>query len=65
VEADATPEPAVAAALDELLEVNPNVSLVLNRCLLPGGGTHYGSYELYENMRSQPSDQQSDRAGKG
>ncbi len=50
VEADATPEPAVASALDELLDVNPNVSLVLNRCLLPGGGTHYGSYERYENI---------------
>ena len=50
VEADKTPEPAVAAALDELLEVNPNVSLVLNRCLLPGGGNHYGSYERYENL---------------
>lgn len=50
VEADQTPEPAVAAALDELLEVNPNVSLVLNRCLLAGGGNHYGSYERYENL---------------
>ncbi|MEO0399758.1 MAG: hypothetical protein AAF224_10120 [Pseudomonadota bacterium] len=48
VEADATPEPAVAVALDELLEVNPNVSLVLNRCLVPGGGAHYGSYESYD-----------------
>ncbi len=47
VEADATPEPAVAAALDELAEVNPNISLVLNRCLLTGGGAHYGSYERY------------------
>jgi len=52
VEADTTPEQAVAAALDELLEVNPNVSLILNRCLLPGGGDHYGSYERYD---PQPS----------
>ncbi|MEL7491387.1 MAG: chromosome partitioning ATPase [Pseudomonadota bacterium] len=48
VEADSTPEPAVAAALDELLEVNPNVSLILNRCLLAGSRSHYGSYERYE-----------------
>ena len=52
IEADSTPEPAVAAALDELLEVNPNIALVLNRCLLAGGGTHYGSYERYENYGS-------------
>lgn len=57
VEADATPEPAVAAALDEILEVCPNVSLVLNRCLLAGGGTHYGSYERYENTRSEAATQ--------
>jgi Mrp family chromosome partitioning ATPase len=48
VEADATPEPAAATALDELLELNPNVSLILNRCLIPAGGTHYGSYEHYD-----------------
>ncbi|MBI1393916.1 MAG: hypothetical protein GC152_14355 [Alphaproteobacteria bacterium] len=47
VQADATPQPAVTLALDELLEVNQNVSLVLNRCLVPGGGSHYGSYEDY------------------
>lgn len=47
VQADATPQPAVAVALDELLEVNPHVSLVLNRCLVPGGGAHYGSYDTY------------------
>ncbi|MFQ5564168.1 MAG: AAA family ATPase [Parvularculaceae bacterium] len=47
VEADATPEPAVAAAVDELLDVNPNVSLLLNRCLIGGGGSHYGSYKDY------------------
>lgn len=47
VEANATPEPAVAAALDEILDVNPNVSLVLNRCLVSDGAIHYGSYEEY------------------
>ena len=48
VEADSTPEQAVAAALDELLEVNPNVSLILNRCLVAGNRSHYGAYETYE-----------------
>lgn len=48
VEANATPEPAVASAVDELLDVNPNVSLVLNRCLIGSGGSHYGSYEYYD-----------------
>lgn len=48
VEADSTPQPAVASALDELLEINPNVSLVLNRCLVPAGGAHYAAYEYYE-----------------
>ncbi|MEM9169856.1 MAG: hypothetical protein AAGC56_09390 [Pseudomonadota bacterium] len=64
VEADATPEPAVSAALDELLDVNPNVSLVLNRCLFAGGGTHYGSYERYDR---QPRDAapNADPAGEG
>ncbi len=53
VQADATPQPAVAVALDELLDVNPNVSLVLNRCLVPGGGAHYGSYgEYYARARA-------------
>ena len=47
VEANATPEPAVAAAVDELLDVNPNLSLLLNRCLIGSGGSHYGSYEYY------------------
>ncbi|MEO1014166.1 MAG: hypothetical protein AAFX08_03160 [Pseudomonadota bacterium] len=47
VQADATPQQAVAMALDELLEANPSVSLVLNRCLVPGGGAHYGSYGEY------------------
>lgn len=48
VEADSTPQQAVAAALDELLELNPNVSLLLNRCLIPAGGAYYGAYEHYE-----------------
>lgn len=48
VEADATPEKAAAAALDELLEANSNVSLVLNRCLIAGGAAHYGSYADYD-----------------
>lgn len=47
VEANATPEPAVASAIDELLDVNPNVSLMLNRCLFGSGGSHYGSYDYY------------------
>ncbi len=47
VEADATPQPAVASAVDELLDVNPNVSLLLNRCLINAGGSHYGSYKEY------------------
>ncbi|HNS87378.1 MAG TPA: hypothetical protein PKH09_10780 [Parvularculaceae bacterium] len=48
VEADSTAQPAVAAALDELLDLNPNVSLLLNRCLVPAGGSHYAAYEYYE-----------------
>jgi len=48
VEADKTPEPSAAAALDELLELNPNVSLVLNRCLITAGGSHYEAYEHYD-----------------
>ncbi len=48
VEADSTPQPAIAAALDEIIEVNPNVSLVLNRCLAPAGGAYYSAYEYYE-----------------
>lgn len=47
VEADATPEAGVAAALDELLEANPNVSLLLNRCLIGASGAYYGAYEKY------------------
>ncbi|MEZ5895110.1 MAG: hypothetical protein R3C51_01800 [Parvularculaceae bacterium] len=48
IEADATPQPAVAAALEEVVDLNPNVSLLLNRCLIPAGGAHYGAYEYYE-----------------
>lgn len=48
VEADSTPQPAVASALDELLDLNPNVSLLLNRCLVPAGGSHYAAYEYYD-----------------
>ena len=47
VEANGTPEPAVATALDELLDVNERVSLVLNRCLVSEPAIHYGSYEEY------------------
>ncbi|MCB2114054.1 MAG: hypothetical protein R3C42_05265 [Parvularculaceae bacterium] len=48
VEADSTVRPAVAAALDDLLDINPNVSLLLNRCLVPAGGSHYAAYEYYD-----------------
>lgn len=48
VEANETPEPAIAAALDELLDVNPNVSLVLNRCLIGATGSSYSSYDYYQ-----------------
>lgn len=50
VEADSTPEAGVAAALDEVLEANPNVSLVLNRCLIGEGGSYYGSYGDYDQQ---------------
>ena len=36
-----------AAAVDELIDINPNVSLMLNRCQIGAGGAHYGSYEYY------------------
>lgn len=48
VEANATPEAAVAASIDELIDVNPNVSIMLNRCQIGAGGAHYGSYEYYD-----------------
>lgn len=47
VEANETPEPAIASALDELLDVNPNVSLILNRCLIGATGSSYSSYDYY------------------
>jgi Mrp family chromosome partitioning ATPase len=56
VEADSTPQPAIAAALDELLELNPNVSLLLNRCLVPAGGSHYAAYEYYEKRAADDAD---------
>lgn len=56
VEADSTPQPAAASALDELLEINPNVSLLLNRCLVPAGGSHYAAYEYYEKRTGDDGD---------
>lgn len=53
VEANKTPEPAAAAAIDEILEVNPNVSIILNKCLIASGGSHYGSYEYYDAMKER------------
>ncbi|WOI52526.1 hypothetical protein [Parvularcula sp. LCG005] len=47
VEANETPEPAVATALDELLDVNERISVVLNRCLVTENAIHYGSYKEY------------------
>ena len=54
IEADATPQAAAAAALDEMLEANPNVSLVLNRCLISGGAAYYGAYDDYGRDRGAP-----------
>ncbi|MEM9232623.1 MAG: hypothetical protein AAGA69_00110 [Pseudomonadota bacterium] len=56
VEANATNEPAVATALDELLEVTDKVSLVLNRCLVPGEAAHYYSYEEYYSRKGRGYD---------
>jgi Mrp family chromosome partitioning ATPase len=56
IEADSTPQPAIAGALDELLELNPNVSLLLNRCLVPAGGSHYAAYEYYEKNAGETGD---------
>lgn len=56
IEADSTPQPAIAGALDELLELNPNVSLLLNRCLVPAGGSHYAAYEYYEKSAGETGD---------
>lgn len=47
VEANSTPEPAAASAIDELIDINPNISLMLNRCQIGAGGSQYGSYEYY------------------
>ncbi|MEE2692500.1 MAG: capsular biosynthesis protein [Pseudomonadota bacterium] len=57
IEADATPEVAAGAALDEMLEANPNVSLVLNRCLVSGGAAYYGSYDDYDRVRDSGTTQ--------
>lgn len=47
IEANQTPEPAVAIALEELLDHNENISLILNKCFAPQAASHYGSYEEY------------------
>lgn len=47
VEANATPEPAVVAALDELLDSTDRISLVLNNCRVSGSARKYGSYDEY------------------
>lgn len=52
IEADRTPHAAVAAALDETLDVNPNVTLLLNRCLIGAGTNYYGSYHDYGRSES-------------
>ena len=59
VEANGTPEPAVAAALDELLDSSDRISLVLNRCLVSSEASQYGSYEEYYYKSDQS------RRGKG
>lgn len=53
VEADSTPEAGVAAALDELIDANPNVSLLLNRCLIGASSAYYGAYEDYGRKASE------------
>jgi len=65
VEANSTPEPAVAAAIDELMEINPNISVMLNRCQIGAGGAHYGSYEYYERSESEASPATSKQPNKG
>ena len=47
VKANNTPESAIAAALEEVLEFNDSISLVLNQALVPGKFSHYGSYGEY------------------
>ncbi|MEX0644848.1 MAG: hypothetical protein WD076_06035 [Parvularculaceae bacterium] len=59
VEANATPGTGVGAALDELLETNPNVSLLLNRCLVGESGSYYGSYGDYDRL--DPADRSGGR----
>lgn len=63
VEADSTPQPAIASALDEIIEVNPNVSLLLNRCLAPAGGSYYSAYEYYEKRPAGGDEAARDGAG--
>lgn len=62
VEADSTPEQAIASAVEELLDVNPNVSLVLNKCLIGAGGSHYGSYSDYYPRGAKRSVSQNKRS---
>ena len=52
VEAGRTLQQSIAASIDELLDVNQNISLVLNRCLLAGGGSAYDAYEYYDSRRN-------------
>lgn len=56
VEANETPEPAVATALDEVLDANERVSLVLNRCMVAESAIHYGSYEEYYYKSGREND---------
>jgi Mrp family chromosome partitioning ATPase len=65
VEANSTPEPAVAAAVDELIDVNPNVSLMLNRCQIGAGGAHYGSYEYYDRSETPTAPAAANRSNEG
>ena len=57
VEANSTPEPAVATALDEVLDSNSRVSLILNKCLVAEGASHYGSYEEYYSHADKDGNQ--------
>ena len=57
VQANRTPESSVAATLDDLLDVNPNLSLLLNRCLIGSDSASYGSYDYYgRDSSATPSD---------
>lgn len=53
VEANSTGEQAVATALDELLDANENVSLILNRSMVPQESAHYYSYDEYYSRRGR------------